>query len=104
MDGIAAMKMMRSTSSTSIIGVTLISLFSPSFAPAAIDMSVPSPGCRLIGHVALDRRHGAGPLVGDHAHDAHAVLRGDVERVDHLRVIDAAVCLHVEDLVLRALA
>src|SRR5688500_12572765 len=93
--GTIIMKMIRSTSSTSIIGVMLGSDVSPPPPPEENAISVPS----------RRRRHrlGALLLLGDQpAHDDAARGR-HVERLGHLRVVQALVGLHVQDELVAAL-
>src|ERR1041384_2609230 len=112
MDGSAAMKMIRSTRSTSIMGVTLISFDSPPLPPVAIDMLLSSSwrgdgwcaqrswGSCLRLAVASNRRHGSRLLIADHSHHGHAVLHGDVHGVDDFRVVEVLVRLEIHDAVI----
>src|SRR3981189_603529 len=97
--GIAAMKMMSSTSNTSIMGVTLISFVSPPLPPDENAISV-SRSRRL--RVTYHRAGRARLLVADEPHHAHAVLAGHVRGVHDLRVLEVLVRLEVHDLVRRA--
>src|SRR5579862_5786438 len=100
--GMMIMKMISSTSSTSIIGVTFGSLVSAPRWPVDIAMLLPS--FDLVGHriVALDDRSGAGHLFGDHPGHADAVVSGDVNGRHDLAVVQVLVRLEVHDLVLSA--
>src|SRR5674476_1018619 len=100
MVGMAAMKMMRSTSNTSIIGVTLISFVSPPLPPEvnAIAGSLRFPG-RWCLRVASDRREDSALLLADEPDDAHTVLRRHIGGVDDLRVHELLVGLEVHHLV-----
>src|SRR5262245_53793120 len=96
MDGRAAMKMISSTRSTSIMGVTLISLERPALPPVAMAMLLRSSrrGRRsLLLAVAGHRGDGVRLLVADHADDAHAVLHREVHRVDDFAVLEVLVGL-----------
>src|SRR5215510_7339150 len=102
MDGSAAMKMISSTRSTSIMGVTLISLERPALPPDAMAMLFGSSrrGRRgLLLAVASHRGDGARLLVADHADDAHAVLHREVHRVDDFAVVKVLVGLEIHDVV-----
>src|SRR5262245_37841943 len=108
MDGSAAMKMIRSTRSTSIIGVTLISLLRPAEPPADIDMLLGSSrrcrrrcaagGRRLLG-VARDGGDRVGLLIADQTNDTNAVLHRDVHGVENLGVLQVLVGLEIHDVV-----
>ena len=95
------MKMISSTSSTSIIGVTLMSFDSPVLPPVVIAMrfSYGLLAGAVVGNVPRHGRLGAGLLIRDGADDAHAVVRRDVDRVEHLGVVEILVRLDVENLV-----
>src|SRR3954471_6595527 len=69
--GIAAMKMMSSTSSTSIMGVTLGSFVSPPLPPEENAILFHSRRTRRLG-VTDDRARRTRPLVADEPHHAHA--------------------------------
>src|SRR5215510_13955417 len=104
MDGRAAMKMISSTRSTSIMGVTLISLERPPVPPVAMAMLLCSSrrgrrGLLLLLAVARHRGDGARLLVADHADDAHAVLHREVHRVDDFAVVKVLVGLEIHDVV-----
>ena len=91
--GCAIMKMMSSTSSTSIIGVTLISdETSPGPPPAAMAMGYSFPVFRS----------GAGTGSVMAAMHPHAGAPGHLDRVLHLAVLQVHVGLEVQDLVLGA--
>src|SRR5215510_14951556 len=105
MDGRAAMKMISSTRSTSIMGVTLISLERPPVPPVDMAMLLRSSrrGRRglllLLLAVARHRGDGARLLVADHADDADAVLHREVHRVDDFAVLEVLVGLEIHDVV-----
>src|SRR5690242_12184984 len=99
--GSAAMKMISSTSSTSIMGVTLISFVSPPLPPEENAMLFHSRRTRRLG-VTDHRARRARLLIADQPHHAHAVLAGHVRRVHDLRVLEVLVRLEIHDLVRRA--
>src|ERR687891_2739380 len=102
------MKMINSTSRMSIIGITFGSCDSPpcSFPTEnAIERSSRrglgcdpgSSGSR--GSVLFHRGLRAWTLVADRADDAHAILRRNIDRVEHGLIRQLTVSLHEQDLV-----
>src|SRR4051812_47208513 len=109
MDGRAAMKMIRSTSSTSIIGVTLMSFDSPPLPPVDIAILLSSSWwgsrwCtqrarrgRLRLAVAGNGRDRPRLLIADHTDNADAVLHRQIHRIDHFAVVKVLVGLEIHD-------
>src|SRR5215210_8142819 len=89
------MKMISSTRSTSIIGVTLMSDCTPADAPVVIAMS-------LLLLLLVPAEYHVSVRLGDGSHHPHPGLAGGLNRFLHLGVLQLVVGLEVEDLVLGA--
>src|SRR4029453_12289646 len=95
--GCVIMKMISSTSNTSIIGVTLMSWFTPAELPAVIAMSL----FLLLGALLLSLLEQASrDRLCDGRHDADASLSRGLDRVLNAAVLQVVVGLEVQNLVL----
>src|SRR6185503_10612928 len=95
--GCVIMKMISSTSNTSIIGVTLMSEFTPPELPAVIAISLLLLlGALLLGFLE-QARHG---WLRDRRHDADSCLPRGLDRVLNPGVFQIVVGLEVQNLVL----
>src|SRR6476661_856975 len=92
--GCVIMKMISSTRSTSIIGVTLMSDCTPADAPVVIAMSL------LLLLLRVRREHGILVRLGNGGHDPNTRPPGGFHCFLNLAVLQLVVGLEVEDLVL----